>query len=106
MMNKPSVLHEMLEKGRRNRERAKGGRRFGRMPRHQLDGRAVSMREIARELGVSAQAIEWQMKRKGRTLEEAMAYFRRKRRDAEYQDEAAAREARAVDEIMRIITEG
>ena len=66
----------------------------------------MSLKEIAGEQGVSKQAIQWQMRRKGWSFEETVAYFRRKQRDAEYQDEAAAREARAVDEIMRIITDG
>lgn len=101
-----SVLHEMLERGRRNRERAKSRRHKGRKPVYQLDGKMMSLREIARELGVSKQAIQWQMKRRGWTLEDVAAHYRRKRGDDEYRNDDAAQKMQAVDKIMKIITEG
>ena len=77
-----SVLHEMLETGRR-RAREKG---------------AMSVSAAAMALGISPNTLRYRMQRHGMTLEDAVLYYQVKQ-------EEQARTLRAVDEIVGIIME-
>lgn len=75
-----SVLHEMLEIGRRRARRKDAKGRTGRMPTlHQVEGRAVTVREMAKELGISHQALERSMKTSNCSLEEAVRRHRQRK---------------------------
>lgn len=88
-----SVLHEMLETGRR-RARHRNGRRRGPV----TDGGTVSINAAAREVGVSPSLLRYRMKKCGMTLEDAVFFYKLKK-------EEKARMTRAVDEIVGIIME-
>ena len=93
-----SVLHEMLEAGRRRREGRK--RHWGRQLGYEVDGRKTSIKAEAQALGVSANLLQFRMKKHDMTLEQAVHYYRDKRA---WQEERREKEARAVDEIVNII---